>query len=162
MSGRIVIPIHNVNAELVGYIGRWPGQPPGDTPKYKLPKDFKKSAEVFNLYQAKKQPEGQPLVIVEGVFDAIKLWQHGVKKVVALMGSSLSPAQEELIVRHTNARSTVLLMFDEDDAGRFGREQAMLKLCERVYVRVFKFAEEGQQPEHLTPERLQELKGGGS
>jgi len=36
----------------------------------------------------------------------------------------------------------------------------MLKLCERLYLRVFKFDEEGQQPENLTPEQLQELTGG--
>jgi hypothetical protein len=51
-------------------------------------------------------------------------------------------------------------MFDEDDAGRFCREQTMLRLCERLYVRVFKFAEAGQQPDHLTPQQMQELAGG--
>ncbi len=60
----------------------------------------------------------------------------------------------------STTRSTVLLMSDEDDAGRFCREQTMLRLCERLYVRVFKFVEEGQQPEHLTPEQVQELVGG--
>lgn len=145
---------------MVAYAGRWPGETEGDCAKYKLPNGFKKSAELFNLHRALREPADQPLVIVEGFFDAIKLWQHGCRKVVALMGSVLSPAQEELVIRHTNAQSTVLLMFDEDDAGRFCREQTMLRLCERLYVRVFKFAEEGQQPEHLTPEQVQELAGG--
>ena len=161
MSGRIVIPIHNAKGELVAYAGRWPGEPTEERPKYKLPAGFKKSAELFNLHRAIREPADRPLVVVEGFFDAVKLWQHGVRKVVALMGSILSPAQEELLIRHTNAQSTVLLMFDEDDAGRFGREQTMLKLCERLYVRVFKFDEEGHQPENLTPEQLQELTGGG-
>ena len=160
MSGRIVIPIHNAKGELVAYGGRWPGEPTEECPKYKLPAGFKKSAELFNLHRAIREPADMPLVVVEGFFDAIKLWQHGVRKAVALMGSILSPAQEELLIRHTNAQSTVLLMFDEDDAGRFGREQTMLKLCERLYLRVFKFDEEGQQPENLTPEQFQELTGG--
>jgi DNA primase len=160
MSGRIVIPIHNANAELVAYAGRWPGQPEGDSPKYKLPTGFKKSAELFNLHRAIREPADQPMILVEGFFDAIKLWQHGCRKVVALMGSILSPAQEQLIIQHSNDRSTVLLMFDEDDAGRFCREQTMLRLCERLYVRVFKFAEAGQQPDHLTPQQMQELAGG--
>jgi DNA primase len=160
MSGRIVIPIHNGNAELVAYAGRLPGEPTNDQAKYKLPAGFKKSAELFNLHRAIREPADLPLVLVEGFFDVIMLWQQGYRKTVAVMGSILSPAQEQFIIQHTNTRSTVLLMFDEDDAGRFGREQTMLKLCEQRYVRVFKFAEEGQQPEHLTPEQMQQLIGG--
>jgi DNA primase len=160
MAGRIVIPIHNAKAELLAYVGRWPGEPEGDCPKYKLPAGFKKSAELFNLHRAIREPANQPLILVEGFFDVIKLWQHGCRKVVALMGSILSPAQEQLIIQHTNASRMVLLLFDEDDAGRFCREQTMLRLCGRLYVRVFKFAEEGQQPEHLIPQEVQELAGG--
>ena len=56
-------------------------------------------------------------VIVEGFFDVIKLWQFGLRRVVALMGCSLSPAQESLIVEHTGSQTKVLVMLDEDDAG---------------------------------------------
>lgn len=90
MVGRIVIPIHNVNGELIAYCGRWPGDPPKDTPKYKLPAGFKKSLELFNVDRAVKEPTDNPLVIVEGFFDAINLHQHGCRKVVALMGSTMS------------------------------------------------------------------------
>ena len=101
-------------------------------------------------------------MVVEGFFDVIKLHQLGVRKVVALMGSILSPAQEEIIIRHTNAHSSLLLMLDEDDAGRFGREQMLLRLCSRLFVRVFQFDAEGRQPEHLTAEDVAELFGGVS
>jgi DNA primase len=84
MAGHIVIPIHNVKGELLAYAGRWPGEPPADTEKYKLPPNFKKLLEVFNLDRAIKEPADTPLVIVEGFFDVIKLHQHGYRKVVAL------------------------------------------------------------------------------
>ena len=51
LRGHIAIPIHNPNGELVGYAGRWPGDPPEDTPKYKLPKGFRKNLEIFNLHR---------------------------------------------------------------------------------------------------------------
>ena len=55
MVGHIVIPIHNANGEVVAYAGRWPGEPPNNTPKYKLPPGFKKGQELFNLDKAIKE-----------------------------------------------------------------------------------------------------------
>jgi DNA primase len=101
MAERIAIPIHNPEGSVVAYVGRWPGEPPGDTPKYKLPQGFRKSQELFNLDRATKEPADTPLVIVEGFFDCMKLHQNGCRRVVALMGSTLSAAQEELIRKHT-------------------------------------------------------------
>ncbi|MBI5771954.1 MAG: toprim domain-containing protein [Verrucomicrobia bacterium] len=157
MAQRIAIPIHNVGGELVGYAGRWPGHPPDERPKYRLPDGFKKSVEVFNLARAKQEPPELPLVIVEGFFDVIKLWQLGVKKCVALMGSSLSAAQEALLAQHLTASSQVIVMFDEDDAGREGRDEVLRRLAARAFVRVVAFDQEGCQPEMLTPEEAQLL-----
>lgn len=157
MSGRIVIPIHNKDGELVGYGGRWPGQPPEDRPKYKLPNGFKKSAEVFNLDRAQLEEKGLPLIVVEGFFDVIKLWQQGFHRVVSIMGSSLSPRQEELLVEASKERSGILLMFDEDDAGRMGREKALVRLARQIFVRVVPLPQEGAQPDHLTENELHAL-----
>src|SRR5207245_2693197 len=52
MANRIAIPIHNEQSELVGYVGRWPGVPPEDHPRYRLPTGFHKSLVVFNLHRA--------------------------------------------------------------------------------------------------------------
>ena len=157
MSGRIAIPIRNLKGELVGYAGRWPGQPPEERPKYRLPDGFKKAAEVYRLAQALKEPEGQPLVIVEGFFDAMKLWQLGVCKTVALMGSSISASQEQLIANAVKPAGAVIVMFDEDDAGRAGRQEVLSRLATKVFVRVIEFEDEGFQPEHLTSEQAQRL-----
>jgi DNA primase len=77
LAGHVAIPIHNVKGELVAYAGRWPGVPPNPDEKYKLPKGFMKSWEVFNLHRARQVRDEHPLLIVEGFFDAIKLHQHG-------------------------------------------------------------------------------------
>ena len=123
MADRIAIPIHNAEGEVVAYAGRFPGEPPDeDTPKYKLPQGFRKSLELFNIDRAIKEPADKPLVIVEGFFDCMKLHQFGCRKVVALMGSTMSAAQEELIRRHTDSNSHVIVMLDEDEAGKAGRE----------------------------------------
>jgi DNA primase len=150
MSERIAIPIHNVKGELVGYAGRWPGEPPEERPKYRMPDGFKKASEVYRLAQAMKEPASQPLIVVEGFFDAMKLWQIGCRKTVALMGSTLSAGQEYLISQAVKPDRTVIVMFDEDEAGRTGREEVLRRLATRMFVRVIVFERENFQPEHLT------------
>ena len=80
-----------------------------------------------------------------------------MKRVVAVMGSTLSPAQEESVVKHTNSESRIVLMLDEDDAGRIGREQALQRLAAKTFVKVFKFPKKGQQPDQLSAEEIHEL-----
>ena len=159
MKGRIVIPIHNVDGQLVAYVGRWPGDPPEDTPKYKLPAGFRKSEELFNLHRALQADPSLPLVIVEGFFDCLHLCQNGITRVVALMGCQLSHAQEELLAAHLQPGDHIILMLDEDDAGRAGREYALQRLATRAFVKVFGYGREGQQPTDLSAEELQSLTG---
>ena len=154
MADRIAIPIHNVKGEVVAYAGRFPGEPDEDIPKYKLPTGFRKSQELFNLDRAIKESPDKPLVIVEGFFDCMKLHQHGYKKVVAIMGSSLSLAQEELIRQHTNSQSQIIVMLDENDAGKAGREDIASRLSKFCFVRVHQFPQPDMEPEHLTDDEL--------
>jgi DNA primase len=161
MEGRIAIPIHNAQGDVLAYAGRFPGEPADDTPKYKLPPGFKKSLELFNLDRAIKEPSDKALVIVEGFFDVIKLHQLGCRKVVALMGSTLSAAQEELIRRHTDSNSRVIVMLDEDEAGQAGRDDVAVRLSKCSFVKVYQFAEPGMQPEDLYAVDLQQILEGG-
>ena len=115
-----------------------------------------------NIDRAIKEPGEMPLIIVEGFFDAMKLHQQGCRKVVAVMGSTLSGAQEELIRKHTDHNSQVIVMLDEDEAGRAGREDIAVRLARFVFVKIHAFEKEGGQPESLTAEQVQELAGGMS
>lgn len=157
MSGRIVIPIHTPEGILVGYAGRWPGTPPDERPKYKLPKDFLKSAEVFNLHRAAQEDAAEPLIVTEGFFDVMLLWQQGYRRIVSIMGSHLSPRQEALLLSASGPRSGIILCFDEDEAGRKGREKALVALARHAFVKLAVLPREGTQPDHLTAEELQIL-----
>lgn len=160
MAGHIAIPIHNPEGAVVAYAGRIPGEPSGDTPKYKMPQGFRKSLELFNIDRAAKEPRDRPLVVVEGFFGCMHLHQYGCRKVVALMGSTMSRAQEELIRKHTDRESRIIVALDEDDAGRAGREDIALRLSQFVFVRIHAIDREGAQPEHLTHDEVQQLCGG--
>jgi len=160
MAERIAIPIHNLDGKVVAYAGRILGEPARDIAKYKLPQGFRKSLELFNIDRAIKEPPGKPLVIVEGFFDCMKLHQNGCRKVVALMGSTMSAMQEELIRSHINERSQVLIVLDEDEAGRTGRDDIAVRLARFLFVKIHVFPKEGMQPDQLTPEEVNDLVGG--
>jgi DNA primase len=160
MEGRIAIPIHNVKGEVVAYAGRFPGEPGEETPKYKLPQGFRKSQELFNIDRSIKESDEVPLVIVEGFFDVMKLHQHGWKKVVALMGSTLSAAQEELIRQHITSQSQIIIMLDENEAGQAGRDDIACRLSKFCFVRIYQFETPGMEPEHLSAEEVRLLCGG--
>jgi len=150
MKDRIAIPIHNERAELVAYAGRWPGDPPENEGKYKLPPGFQKHLVVFNLHRAIKEAQGK-LIVAEGFFDCFRIWQAGFKNVVGLMGSVLSPEQEDLIAAHAKQ---IVLMLDQDEAGKKGAEDILFRLARRVYVKVLELPSEGDQPDKLKDEEL--------
>jgi len=154
MAERIAIPIHNPQGEVLAYAGRFPGEPGEGTPKYKLPQGFRKSLELYNLDRAAREPSEQPLVIVEGFFSCMKFHQMGFRKVVALMGSTLSEAQEELLRTHTSSQTRIVVLLDEDEAGRNGRDDLAVRLAKFAYVKIHVFAEEDQRPEDLDAEEI--------
>jgi len=156
LQGWIAIPIHNIAGQVVAYAGRWPGKPRSGQPKYKLPKGFRKSLELFNQHRAAKANNTEPLVVVEGFFGCLKVWQAGHHRVVALLGSMLSPAQEDRIVELAGTAGHVVLLLDGDVAGRKGAADARERLSKRVSVSGAEL-DEGQQPESLPDEQLLRL-----
>src|ERR1051325_10597250 len=80
MANRIVIPIQNERGELIAYAGR---SIDSSEPRYKLPPNFAKTREQFNVHRA-IQPRSDIVIVVEGFFDAMRVHQAGYKNVVAL------------------------------------------------------------------------------
>jgi DNA primase len=72
--------------------------PLDDQPHYRLPAWFHKSLVVFILHRARELAKEQGLILVEGRFDWMKVWQAGFRNVVSLLGSSWSDEPERLIL----------------------------------------------------------------
>jgi DNA primase len=127
LTGRCVIPIHDEQSRLVAYVGRAIN---GEEPKYRFPAGFKKSQVLFNLHRA-MQTGCRKVIVVEGFFDALKVHQAGHETVVALMGSSFSQHQSELLLSHF---ASVTLMLDGDETGRHAAEVIAWLLKPKVPV----------------------------
>jgi DNA primase len=119
---RIMIPIHDLDGNVVGFTGRLFKE--SDNPKYINSKEsnvFKKGKILFNYHRAKNHVRiNHELIIVEGNMDALKLYSAGVKNVIALMGTALTNDQVEAIKK---MHSKVILMMDSDNAGKNGMYQ---------------------------------------
>jgi DNA primase len=153
MRGRIAIPIHDENGDLVAYTGRAVDPELAEANgKYRLPDGFKKSFVLFNLHRAAEHAD-RGLIVVEGFFDCFKVHQAGFPNVVALMGSTLSEAQQELILAHSDR---IALMLDGDDAGEKCLREFYGRLRGHLYLREIHL-EPGEQPDGLSDNRIREL-----
>lgn len=149
--GMIAIALRNSDGRLVGYLGRWPGEPPeGQEQRYKFPIGFKKSRMLYNLDRVRGREE---LVIVEGVWSVLRLHQLGVPA-VALLGRDLSAYQEQLLVQSRVKR--LALMLDGNAPGREATALLLPRLSRRFYVRVLALPDEAQ-PDTLPEEELRAL-----
>jgi DNA primase len=157
LRGYLAIPIRNREGKLVAYMGRWPGDPTADQPKYKLPKGFRKGLELFNLDRALQADASQPLLVVEGVFDCLRLVQFGYSRTIALLGSTLSTRQEVLLHDVLVSGGGICLLLDADAAGRRGATDAAGRLCRFCTVRIIDIGEYHSQPEQLNAREVATL-----
>ena len=131
LRGRVCIPIHSPDgAQVLGHSGRWANdEVPDGIPRYLMPPGFRKSALLFNYHRV---VGAQHLVIVEGYWSVFRLHALNVPA-VALMGTSLSDPQLDLLRRSKARRFTLLL--DADPAGRKATEDLLPRLSSLFFVR---------------------------
>lgn len=153
MRGRIAIPIHNLTGELVAYAGRFASEDlPEKTERYRFPKQFRKSLELWNIHRAAAF-EKRHLTLVEGYWSAMRLQEAGIPA-AALMGTSLSAEQAKL-VREAGFKFATLLL-DGDDAGREAASAAAPILAEHVYTRILPLPD-GVKPDDMPESFLKRL-----
>ena len=93
----------------------------------------------YNLHRARTHAS-EGLIVVEDFFTVFELYQQGRKNVVAIMGSTLSGKQEELIVETVGPKGRVSIAFGTDEADRQGSAEAGMRLAHRVFVHTMTLA----------------------
>lgn len=150
LRGMIAIPIHSSTGELVAFAGRrLKREDIAEHGKYKLPKNFRKELELYNYHRAKEQMTSAGVILVEGFFTVMKLFEYGFRNVVAAMGSDVSDAQIELLAHSPE----VIILFDGDEAGRRGGETAYAALNDRTKARIIELPAD-TEPEGHEPRTL--------
>jgi len=149
--GRLMFPIHDPRARIVGFGGRVLG---AGEPKYLNSADnaiFHKGRLLYNLHAAKHvMRKTERAILVEGYFDVLRLSLAGIEEVVAPLGTGLTSDQAQLVQRHT---AHVILLYDSDEAGLRATFRAADELLrERLRVSVATLPP-GEDPDTLVQRR---------
>ncbi len=114
---RVMFPIINTRSKVIGFGGRVIN--PNDNPKYLNSAESRAFQKKNNLYginitrdDIKKNDYA---ILVEGYMDAVSLYQHDIKNVVASLGTALTPNQGSLLRRYSE---NVVIAYDSDTAGQ--------------------------------------------
>lgn len=151
LKDRIAIALRDDQGQLVGYAGRWiAGEIPKGEDKYKFPPDLKKSLLLYNIHRIKGSDH---LVVVEGFFSVFRLNALGIPA-VALMGCSVSDAQEKLLVE--SGYKYITLLLDGDKPGREAQERVLQKFAKKFFVYSAELPD-GTEPDTIEQEKLFEL-----
>jgi len=122
----IIIPARDENGRLVGIIRR---STTGGI-KYTNSLGFQKKSFLFGLNKVIINTENKRIFVVEGPLDTIWMAQAGLPA-VGLLGSDMTDMQAQLLIKNF---ITVVLMLDNDKAGKEGMEMARKKLLGKVTV----------------------------
>jgi len=142
---RIIFPVRNTFGRVIGFSSRIIDV---GEPKYLNSPDtpvFHKKKALYGMYENRDAIRREGMVyLVEGNLDLISLWQHGIRNVVATLGTALTPEQALVIKRYTDK---VVILYDADDAGHKAASRAidiLLAADLDVYV---KLLPEGEDPD---------------
>lgn len=126
--GRLIFPIFDLSGRVVAFGGRVLDD---SKPKYiNSPESpiYHKGRVLFGLYQARQaMRQAGEVLLVEGYFDQLALHRAGFPQVVASCGTALTAEHARLLKRYVQR---VLLLFDQDTAGKQATFKAMTALQE--------------------------------
>ena len=139
---RITFPLYDSKGRLVGISGR---SITNARPRYKVyDKEYlafdlserktEKRAILWNVHNVfarlyfEEDPASRYVVVVEGFKALMRVAQAGISSVVGLLGSHMSQEQQWLLERLNHEGCTILLMMDNDEAGRAGQADVVLRL----------------------------------
>jgi len=149
---RDIIPIRDIDNNLVAYSMRDIRRDVNEDRKYILTTGFNKDSVLYNLNKAKKYGEEKPIIIVEGFKSVWRFLSYDIPNVVACMGSQLTPGQYNLLLSY--ALKGVITMFDNDQPGIRGTVHAFNELSNKMDVVPIFITEVDENGKGLDPSDL--------
>jgi DNA primase len=145
---RLMIPIFNLSGKPIAFGGR--ALKKSDSAKYiNSPETmlYSKSNVLYGLNFTRQHiREKNEVIIVEGYFDLISLYQVGIKNAVASSGTAFTPQQARLLARFADM---AYLFFDADSAGQKAAVRSVDALYDAGMEVMVMVTPEGEDPDSL-------------
>ncbi len=116
-SRTVTIPIFNRNKELIGVIGRYISKHRKHNERYKI-YEFERGSTVYPL--DKFHTENDTAIIVEGNFDAIRMFKAGYENTLSIMSNKMTREQAKVV---SDLVSKVIYVGDNDERGLSAKEK---------------------------------------
>lgn len=145
-----VISIRDTENKLVAYSLRDVRKHIDYDIKYQITAGFDKDKVLYNLHRI--IPVDKPIIVVEGFKSVWRLYDYGIKNVVAVMGSKITQGQQRLL--YTHATQGVVILFDNDKAGAEGTVDAYKTLNGKLNVYPVFITETDEEGNGLDPADL--------
>ena len=144
---RIIIPVE-YHRQLYTFVARIVGPALESlVPKVLYPKGSRRSDVVFNLDRLERLQHPRPLIITEGVFDALRMPNCAV----AILGSQMSAQQITLLGRLPVGWRPFVILMDGDKAGRSASGQIHRSLWSHGIPHCEARLPEGMDPSDAPP-----------
>lgn len=113
---------------------------------------FHASSVLFNLHRAKQHmgPD-KTIILVEGPVDVMRMWEAGIKNVVAILGTGFSKHHRTLL--HRVGCRRVICVLDSDEAGQKAKN-GVEKMCRDYFEFRDIILEGGKDPGDHDPAQL--------
>jgi len=157
-GGRVVVPVRMLDDISRGFVARAIDDEPeleDEVTKYLYPKGMEVTKCIFNYDNLKKN---KPIIVVEGVFDAMHVWQFKnlmFKNVCSILGSRISSYQLDRLASLKPDVVYWLLDGDVRPGDKEGKYRANQKMLELAFDNVaYIVLDKGTDPTDYTESQL--------
>jgi DNA primase len=155
-SDSLIFPIYDMYGESIGIMARRMHEA---KPKYinsSNDNKFTKGKHLYGLNRAIPYIlQEDKVIVVEGQFDQIQLFQAGIKNVVCMMGTALSQHQLALLSRFT---CNIIILTDPDVAGQKAATKIQNFSQSRITCTTLKLPTKQDPDEYIISEGVNKLK----
>ena len=152
---RIVFPIYDITGKITNFSAR--SLDPFGKPKYK----FYPTGASAPIYPMTNKPKFSTIVLVEGIFDMLKLYDNGITYVMTAFGTQTINEDKLGLLRMLGVHE-VHLLFDGDDAGQDAAVKVQALADSMGFntknIVLTNYFDEGADPGGLTKEQIRKLK----
>lgn len=125
LENRIIFPMRDTTGKIVAFNGRH--KESHIKPRYKIYPEH----VTIPMFPGKITPVNNAIVLVEGIFDFLNLYDKGLKNALAILGTNALYSQhkglnkDKISILKLHGIQRIFIMFDGDEAGR--RAASLLK-----------------------------------